>query len=178
MKNIFTVLFIIICMVKIYGQEEDIESGKYHPAKEHFETKYVKAEYPKYLRSQIKIGKNKVIIDVIKCIVFPESLNRNFRLILESGLLDPVLIKGSSVLEISSMDELGLLNLNPQMKRFKFWVFQKEESIVKRFILKGRTNPDEYYFEIQNENANETTTFEEFVEGAKLTYLAFGTIIL
>lgn len=178
MKKILTILFIIICIVKTQAQKENIESGKYYSAKEHFEKEYVKTEYPKYLRSQIKIEKDKIIIDVVKSVIFPESLDRKFKLIFEKGLLDPTLVKGSPVLEISGMDELELLNLNPKMKRFKFWVFQKGEFLVNGSILKGRVNPDEYYFEIQNVNANENTTFEEFVEGAKLTYLAFGTIVL
>ena len=42
----------------------------------------------------------------------------------------------------------------------------------------GLANPNEYYFELQNEDADENRTNEDFINGAKLTFLKFGTIII
>lgn len=181
MKKIFTILSIIIFAVKGNAQTENINSGKYHPAKEHFESEYKKQEYPQFLRSQIRLEKDRVVIGVVKVIEFPQHLEEKFRLIFEKGLLDPMRINGNSVLKIASMDELPLLSTNPQTKRFKFWIFPQNKNIEKdsiEYVLRGRANPDEYYFELQNENADENTSFKKFVEGAKLTYLAYGGIII
>ena len=181
MKKIFTILSIIIFAVKGNAQTEDIYGGKYHPAKEHFETQYKKHEYPKYSRFQIKLEMDRVIIDVVKLIEFSKDLDEKFKLIFENGLLDPMRINGNPVLKIASMDELPLLSTNPQIKRFKFWIFPQNSNAKKdsvEYVLRGRMNPNEYYFELQNENADENTSFKEFVEGAKLTYLAYGGIII
>lgn len=181
MKNLFTILSTVFFIINGNAQTEDINNGKYHPAKEHFETKYKKQEYPKYLKSQVKLEKDKVVIDVVKTIEFSKRLDEKFKLIFENGLLDPMRINGSPVLAMASMDELPLLSTNPQTKRFKFWIFPNNKNIQKdsvEYILRGRANPDEYYFELQNENADEHTSFKEFVEGAKLTYLAYGGIII
>lgn len=42
----------------------------------------------------------------------------------------------------------------------------------------GLANPSEYYFELQNENADENTSNKDFINGAKLTFLKFGTIVI
>jgi len=182
MKKQLVIFFIIISINKFFGQTENIENGKYHLAKEHFETKYVKQENKKYLQSQIKVEKNRVIINVVKSIEFSENLEKRFKLIFENGLVDPARVNDDYVLRISSLDELILLNPNPQTKRFKFWIFPQKKMSVNnksvKYMLQGRANPDEYYFELQNNNADENTSFEEFVRGAKLTYLAYGAIVL
>jgi hypothetical protein len=182
MKNLFTIFFIIISVINVFGQTENIESGKYHPAKEHFETEYVKQEYSKYSKSQIRIEKNKVIIDVVKNIEFPDDIDGKFKLIFENGLIDPMRVDGSVSLKVSSIDELTLLNPNPQTKRFKFWVFPQNTSSMNKgtfdYMMQNRANPDEYYFELHNESADENTNFKEFIEGAELTYLAYGGIII
>jgi hypothetical protein len=180
MKKTLFLLF-TLSVIRVLGQVENIESGKYHPAKEHFETQYKKQEHQKLLKSQIKIEKDKVIIDNIKSIEFSEHLDKKYKLILENGLIDPIAINGNPILIISDIDELVLLNPNPQTKRFKFWVFPKKKIVNINSIseiLSSSVNPSEYYFELQNEHANEKTTFNEFIEGAKLTFLAFGTIII
>lgn len=181
MKGLLTILYIIFFHVNGNAQTENINSGKYHPAKEHFETKYQKQEYPKYLRSQIKLEKDRIIIDVVKVVWFSERLDERFKLIFENGLLDPMKINGSPILVIANMDELPLLSTNSQTKRFKFWIFPQNKPLEKdseEYFLRGRLNPDEYYFELQNKNADEKTSFKEFVEGARLTYLAYGGIII
>jgi hypothetical protein len=62
---------------------------------------------------------------------------------------------------------LKKLNPNPQTKRFIFWLFRI-----------GIANPTEYYFELYNENATKRTSFEEFIENARMTFFYAGTIII
>jgi len=174
MKVLIKIIFAILFPLNVFGQTEDINAGKYHPAKEIFETKYEKKEYHKFLKSQIIIEENKVILSTTKSIEFSENSDSKTKLILMNGLLDPYEINRSYKLRISSITELPLLNPNPQTKRFKFWIFYKED----KNALVNSINPHEYYFELQNENSNEKTSFEDFVNGAKLTFLKLGGIII
>jgi hypothetical protein len=155
-------------------------SGKYSLAKKHFETEYERHEYPKYLKSQIQSYKDKVVIDVIKVFEFSEDMDDKFKLILENGLLDPMRIAGTPFVNISNILELSSLNPDYKTKRFSFWIYREKslESGIFQTSLNNRINPEEYYFELQNENADESTSFEEFVKGAKLTYLGYGGIII
>ncbi|KFC22055.1 hypothetical protein IO89_08825 [Epilithonimonas lactis] len=68
-----------------------------------------------------------------------------------------------------------MLNPNPRTKRYKFWIYNSSKN---NSLMVGLANPSEYYFELQNENSDENTTNEDFINGAKLTFLKFGTIII
>ena len=175
LKINFRFLFLIIFPFNIFGQTENINSGKYHQAKEVFENNYQKQELAKFSKNQIKIKNNTVFLGEIKSIKFDEQSNANTKLILCNGLLDPYLINGSFNLTISIIDELVLLNPNPRTKRYKFWIYNSSKN---NSLMVGLANPNEYYFELQNEDADENTTNEDFINGAKLTFLKFGTIII
>lgn len=181
MIRIFVTLFVLFLFTKGKGQSENINSGKYHPAKEHFETQYIKQEYSKYPKFQIKIEKDKVIMNVVNSIEFPEKLDNRFKLLLGTGLLNPMIINGSPNVKILVMDELLLLNPNPQTKRFKFWIFRNNKSYkhnIQEVLLGNSVNPEEYYFELYNEKADVSTGFNDFIEGARLTYIGYGGIII
>jgi hypothetical protein len=182
MRTVIKIIFTILIPLNIFGQTENINSGKYHPAKEVFESKYQKEEYSKFASNKIKIENNKIILDNLKFIEFDEKSDTKTKLILSNGFLDPYKINGSINLKISKIDELSLLNPNPQTKRFKFWIFpiqnQKVNSSELEKMLSNRINPSEYYFELQNKFADENTSFEDFIKGANLIFLIFGTIII
>ena len=57
-KRIVKIIFSILIPLNFFGQIENINSWKYHPAKEIFETKYEKREYSKFQQHQIKIENN------------------------------------------------------------------------------------------------------------------------
>ena len=170
----FRFLFLIMFPINIFGQTEDIDSGKYHPAKEVFEKYYKKQEHSKFSKNQIQIENNKVLLGGIKSIEFSDKSSETTKLILYNGLLDPYLINGSFNLTISIIDELVLLSPNPRTKRYKFWIYNSS----KNSLLVGLANPSEYYFELQNENADENTSNKDFINGAELTFLKFGTIVI
>lgn len=166
---------------KIAAQKEDINSGKYHPAKEHFETEYQFQDYFKFSKSQIQIDSNKVILDKLKSITYPKDIDNKLKVIFENGLLDPMKIIGFPHLIISAIDELSLLNPNPQTKRFSIIVFKHNIPTTGNDLidkLNAGLNPDIYFFEIQNKKADENTSFEDFVKDANLTYLGYGGILL
>ena len=174
MKIAIQIFFFILIPLNIFAQTENINSGKYYPAKDIFEKEYKKSEYLKFDKSQIIAGSNKVILNVIKSIEFNENSDEKTKLILKAGLLDPYVINGSFSLKIGWIDELTLLNPNPQTKRFKFWIFYTGN----KNPLLNSVNPHEYYFELYNKNANENSSFENFVNDANLTFLIGGGIIL
>lgn len=170
----FLQILIILIPLNIFSQAENINSGKYYPAKEVFENNYKKMTFQKFHPSQIKIYNNKVTFNLVKSFEFSEKSNNVTKLILCSGLLDPYQINGSNNLKISIIDELPLLNPNPQTKRFKFWIWYSASENP----LLNVANPHEYYFELQNKNADEKTSMEDFIKSAELTFLTFGTIII
>lgn len=181
MKKLLIVLVSILFVSKISAQREDINLGKYHPAKEHFETQYQFKDYSKFSKSQIQIVGNRVILDKLQSITYPTDIDSKLKLIFENGLLDPMQIIRHPHLVISGINELPLLNPNPQTKRFSFMVFRNNLEIGGNDLMKsliGNANPDVYYFEIQNKKADENTSFEDFVKDAILTYVGHGGIII
>ena len=160
--------------MNIFGQTENINTGKYHPAKEFFETKYEKKSYIKIPNSQIKVEKDRIVFNNVRTLAFDTDIDVKAKLILSSGLLNPYDINGSFNLRISAITELPLLNPNFKIKRYKFWIFSIADNSDDIILA----NPTEYYFELQNENAEVNTTFEEFISNAKLTFLIKGGIIL
>ena len=181
MKKLLFIFTVFLFISKISAQREDINSGKYNGAKEHFETEYQYQDYSKFSKSQIQIDGNKVVLDRLQSIVYPKDTDKNLKLIFENGLLDPMQIVQHPHLVVSGIDELPLLNPNPQTKRFSFIVFRNNVQIGGNELtqtLVGSLNPDIYFFEIQNKKADENTSFEDFIKDANLTYLGHGGILL
>src|SRR5690606_7909924 len=119
-----------------------------------------------------------IIIEGIE-IEFFESLSDVFIQILENGLFVPTEIRGN----LCCLQELFQINPNPQTKRFSFWSFPKRienpvDSTSVDYILSTRVNPDVYYFELENTNADENTELIEFIKGAELSFFKYGGIIL
>lgn len=180
MKKLLIILVSILLVSKISAQKED-NSGKYNGAKEHFETQYQFQDYHKFSMSQIQIDGNKVTLNKLQSITYPKDIDDRLKLIFENGLLDPMQVIKFPHLVISGMDELPLLNPNPQTKRFSFIVFRKDLEIGGNDLMKtiiGEANPDVYYFEIQNKKADENTSFKDFIKDSNLTYLGHGGIQL
>ncbi|MDC8103704.1 hypothetical protein ACNFU2_02380 [Chryseobacterium sp. PTM-20240506] len=178
MKKILLALLLFIFIGKIFAQTDSLETGKYFSAKRHFEKEYIKQNY---LNSDVKVEKDRIIIDVIKDDGFSGDLGNRITLIFGHKLFSPLELDNENAVQIFSNNELVLLNPNPQTKRFKFWIIPKNRVGHKNsfeYMLQGRANPSEYYFELQNMNADEKTSFEEFIKGSKLTYLAYGGIII
>lgn len=68
---------------------------------------------------------------------------------------------------ISNLEELKFLSKNPTIKRFRFWNFRS-----------GFVNPQVYYFELTNKNANKKTSLEEFIKRSELTYIKSGHLVI
>ncbi len=166
-------LFLLLFPIFVIGQTENVNSGKYNPAKEIFETQCEKKNYIKIPNSQIKVEKDKIIFNNISTLEFDDNIDVKAKIILTNGFLNPYEIDKSYSLKISAITELPLINPNFKIKRYKFWIFSIAENRDDIILA----NPVEYYFELQNENADENNTFEEFISNAKLTCLINRGII-
>lgn len=174
MRSLLALLFFLFNL-NLFGQSENKSKSENLLAKEVFETKYTEGKYYKYPSSKIRlVGNNKVYIDTVKLIEFDESLNENFKLIITSGLLDPEQINNSIHINICCFHELTSINPDSQTKRFSFWVFPEKTNNPSTNIL----NPFEYYIELKNNNANSNTSLKEFIKGAYLSFIIFGTIVI
>ncbi len=167
-------LFLLLFPVLIIGQNENLNSGKHSLESRLFETKCEKNNYVRIPNSQIKVENNRIIFDNVSTLEFDNNIDSKLKIILINGFLNPFGINKSFNLRISAIKELSLLNSNFKIKRYKFWIFSIADNNDDTILA----NPTEYYFELQNENAQANTTFEEFIYNAKLTCLINRGIIL
>ncbi|WP_338392426.1 hypothetical protein [Fulvitalea axinellae] len=180
-----TLFFFIICVSTTLAQ------GKYQSSPDAFKSEnYTKAEYPLYPKVEridnvtYKFGKR-----VIKVSAKEEQFHKIF----EKGIFNPDVIfgtvsakyskneskasskKGKTFhdifnnpnISVSYFDSLEKLDPNPKKKRFIFWVSRE-----------GMLNPTEYYLELYNGEAKKDTSWDEFVENAKMSFFKMGTIII
>lgn len=104
----------------------------------------------------------------LKGIFYPQLLigyDRVEKIKIDTSLTDDQkffkkLSQRSDTLKISSFEELKFLKSQPQVKRFRFWVYHP-----------GTMNPQVFFIELINQGANAQTKMEDFIEGAKLTFL-------
>ena len=88
-----------------------------------------------------------------------KSLTNNERLLYN--------LKRNDKLRISDFEELPFLSNSPTVKRFRFWNYSF-----------GSMNPEVYFIELINENATEKTELNTFINGAKLTFVQKGWLII
>ncbi|MCW4468268.1 hypothetical protein OGH69_04755 [Flavobacterium sp. MFBS3-15] len=77
------------------------------------------------------------------------------------------IISRNDTMKIYGFEELKFLQVSPKVKRFRF-----------RYYRQGFTNPTIYFIELTNEEANEQTSPETFIKGARLTFLTDGWIMV
>jgi hypothetical protein len=89
-----------------------------------------------------------------------------FKSIFINGLIYPSLF-GTDTLRIANIEQPAFLNTSFKIKRFRFWGWTYKLA-----------NPTVYFFEITNNKATKNTTVEDFIKGAKLTFVKQGWIII
>ena len=73
----------------------------------------------------------------------------------------------TDTLKISSFEELQSLNDNPRIKKFRFWVYWP-----------AQMNPQVFLIALKNDKATADTLLEDFIDGARLTFIKGAWIIL
>ncbi|WP_224996864.1 hypothetical protein [Cesiribacter sp. SM1] len=143
---------------KNQGEQED------YWAKELFEKKYKKQVYPRFKRILITEKDNVISFGPTTIELLTNS--PDLLPIFTTGLFYPRILDSHS-LRISDLEELKFLSDSPTVKRFRFWLYHP-----------NRANPQVYFFELTNEKADENTDIKAFIEGASLTFVKDGWIIL
>ncbi len=178
MKINFKILILFISLNNVLFAQINDNSAYYNPLKKVFDSHDENLKYSKITKDKIQLFENKAIIDGTE-IEFLEPLSDEFIQILENGLFVPTEIRGN----LCCLQELSQINPNPQIKRFSFWTIPKRienpvDSTSVDYILSTRVNPDVYYFELENSEADANMDFTEFLKGAHLTFFKYGGIII
>lgn len=166
------------------GEQEDYWAEKL------FYEQYKKNIYEKFEGEIIQIDENNI---KFKNKVLNGYFSKEYKLIFINGLFYPQLLSGDEVtprkndeelskmsntelfryhmtqndtLSIGEFEEVKFLSKTPTIKRFRFLEYR------------NWSNPQVYFIELTNENADKTTDLEEFIKGATLTFVKNGWIIL
>lgn len=144
------------------GEYEDYSAWKF------FKNEYKKESYKTFEDSISKSG-NEITFSGHTIGVF---CIKEYKHIFTGGIIYPEIIRshkiGGKISNITNVEELTFLESDQKVKRFRMWVSDNELA-----------NPIVYFFELTNNKAkgsNLTTT--EFIEGAKLTFLKQGWLIM
>jgi hypothetical protein len=188
MKNLKIILLLIL-FNNLFAQSTE---QKYPFAEEIFQTKYHQMSFEKF-KGEIKmIDKHTFRFD--EKILQIDQIDEENKLIFLNGIFYPNIITGNAVAQIKSKAEINSLTsqqriiyniirtdslyisnfneikyLNPdyRTKRFVFWLFKK-----------GTMNPTEYYLELTNEEATKSTSIEDFIKNAVLSFFYKGSLII
>jgi hypothetical protein len=144
------------------GEQED------YWAKQFFEKQYEKSEYSKFI-GEVRINNSEILFGETECVKYSNPKSE-YQLIFEKGLLYPA-IMGVDTMNICCLEELTFLSDNPEIKRFRFWQWEKIGNV-------SLANPSVYLFELTNETAKKETDWETFMENAKLTFIKYGWTVI
>jgi hypothetical protein len=156
-----------------------------------FEEKYTKQNYKRFTGEIVVVDKNHIRFGnkVLRAYFSPD-----LKSIFTQGIFYPQIITGDSVtpkksekelrkmtdvqklfynmtqndtLAIGEFEELKFLSTSPTIKRFRFWEYRK-----------GFANPQVYFIELTNTTADKSTDLTTFINGATLTFVKDGWIII
>lgn len=170
MKTLFKFILVLLIPLNLFGQNTKSKNNELS----FFDQKEFRKEYKKYSKLEIKIFENSVLINDSIIVNFHKELDSKYKTIIENGFLTPETINNVNNLRLTNFADLPGLENNFRIKRFRFWIFYPNTNNP----LTNTINPDEYYFELKNENANEGTNYEDFIKGAKMTFIKFKTLII
>lgn len=170
------------CIAKNQGELEDCWAVKV------FKNEYQKSEFYKYGGLVLEINNNVLKYDKQYFVMIDSK--ESSKMIFERGIIYPALVsetnsspkmpdsvinrrgkffnlfKGDS-LYIAHVEEMIFLSISPQIKRFRFWLYRE-----------GLINPTVYLFELENKKATKNTDLLGFIEGAKLTFINKGWLVM
>jgi hypothetical protein len=135
-------------------------------AEQVFSKKYIDQRHARF-PDEIKVFDN--IIRYGNGTIVLSGTDEILKTIFTTGLVYPELIRGVrfDFISIIVTREVVLEKNVPTRRYFYFWI---ETS--------GFANPSAYYFELENKNADTTTDLKTFIKGARLSYIAFGTVVI
>lgn len=196
MKNISILSILILQFSLAFAQEPDFKNqgeSETNQAVKFFKTEYKDSLYQKFHGSITVVDSNTVKFEKKALIVW--GTKADLLAIFKEGIFYPQLILGNEEnlatktkeeisalnnkelfrynisrndsLQISNFEELEIVAQSPQQKRFRFWVYQP-----------GLANPQVYFLELKNSDADEKTDLKTFIKGAKLTFLKSAWMVI
>lgn len=149
---------------------------------------YIREGFPRYKGNIWASGDTAIKYDDVILTIYNQRAT--YRSLFEKGVFYPSILTGNisggdwekergilikkrniffdfTKLSIGDFEEIKSLQNSATVKRIRFWVF--------RPVL---ANPWEYIMDLENSAATEGTDFKTFIEGCKLTYIKFVTIII
>lgn len=187
MKFLFSIAIFLLFSSSFSAQKNEKLSAKDVAIEKHFKDEYKKKNYKKF-SGKITVKNNQVLFDD-KIILYDKN-DKTTLSVLENGLLYPQLLTDFQMdkfldettdrtqkrflklqkdprasfdvnnIKLSSPSELVYLNTNIKTKRFK--ITSKDLRL---------NNTTVYLFELMNDKSTKDISLEDFIKGAKLTYL-------
>jgi len=160
-------------------------------AQEIFDKNYSPQLFERYKGTIILINETTFRYD--ESIIIAHFIEKEYRAIFEKGILYPAIFGGyndgrilelpqvpdsvrskpfysfsrNDSLYVGIMESLMFLNPSDKIKRFKLYLSRP-----------GVMNPSMYVFELTNDTANKTTDLVSFINGARLTFFKFVSILI
>ncbi len=149
---------------------------------------YIQEGFPRYKGDIRSSGDTAIKYDDVILIIYNQRAA--YRSLFEKGIFYPSILTGNisgrdwekergiqitnrnrlfdfTKLSIGDFEEIKSLQNSSTVKRIRFWVFRPV------FV-----NPWEYIMDLENSSATEGTDFKTFIEGCKLIYIKFVTLII
>ncbi|QES90501.1 hypothetical protein [Rhizosphaericola mali] len=134
---------------------------------------------PRINNDDIKIYSDKIIFINNGIIEFHPKISIDLKAVLSSGLINPYSVNKIGKIKISELREI--ISTNTYIRKYQFWIYPTNSNKSSNKIenaLNSRTNPDEYYFELENTNAKSDSDIQSFLKGAKMIVFKYNGIII
>jgi hypothetical protein len=171
--------------IKTQGEQEE------YWAQEIFDKKYEAQLFDRYKRPIILLNETAFKYD--ETVIIAHVIEKEYQTVFEKGILYPAIFAGYNdgrILELPQvpdsvkskqlysftkkdslfvgiMQSLAFLNPSDKVMRFKLYLSRP-----------GLMNPSMYVFELTNDTATKTTSLVSFINGARLSFFRFVSILL
>ncbi len=186
MKFHFMIVLCLVFSASLSGQKKEVLSTKDQHAIEHFKNEYKRKNHKKF-DGKISLKDNQISFD--DKVIFFDKSDKTTISIVQNGLIYPQLLTDYQMqkfldettdktqkrflkLQKDPKASFDVNNINVKISELPF--LQIDEKIKRfRLITRNRNLPNSinYLIELTNSKAVKNLSLEEFVKGAKLTYL-------
>ena len=185
-------LIALLAITELQAQDTDREKSKYQFAKKVFRKEYKEEKFNRFSGVITIINEHTWRFD--EKVLTIGDISDEHKLIFTKGIFYPNIITGNTIAETKTQEELSTMSISEKVfynmgrtDSFNIGHFEELEKLnngpkAKRFVFwlysKGSMNPTECYIELRNENATSGTSFNKFLENARLSFYHRGTLIL
>ncbi|GAB0157039.1 hypothetical protein CHRYSEOSP005_23080 [Chryseobacterium sp. Alg-005] len=187
MKSLLSLSLCLLLSVNAFSQKKETMSTKDKAVAEHFKNDYKKKNYKRF---DGKITEKDKLFQFDDKVIYYDKTDKITTLLLKEGLIYPQLLTDYQMqkfldetedktqkrflklqkdpkagfdvngIKLNNTTEVSFLNANSHVKRFKI---QCRDNRISSTLT--------YFIELTNKEANDKTSLEDFIKGAKLTYV-------